>query len=80
MILSNRKYAILELELAAVGANHGHTALDLFDLGNPTLDWIRLAAGMGVEAALAETLEEFADLLAASYKRQGPFLIELVIS
>lgn len=80
VILSNRKYAILELELAAVGANPGHTALDLFDLGNPTLDWIRLAAGMGVEAARAETLEEFADLLAASYKRQGPFLIELVIS
>jgi acetolactate synthase-1/2/3 large subunit len=34
---------------------------------------------MGVEAARAETLEEFADLLAASYRRKGPFLIELVI-
>ena len=48
-------------------------------LNNPTLDWIHLAAGMGVEAARAETLEEFADLLTASYRRQGPFLIELVI-
>jgi acetolactate synthase I/II/III large subunit len=34
---------------------------------------------MGVEAARAETLEQFADLLTASYRRQGPFLIELVI-
>jgi acetolactate synthase I/II/III large subunit len=80
VILSNRKYAILEHELAKVGANPGRTALDLFDLENPTLDWIRLAAGMGVEAARAKTLEELADLLTASFKRNGPFLIELVIA
>jgi acetolactate synthase-1/2/3 large subunit len=79
VILSNRKYAILELELAQVGATPGRRVPDLFDLGNPSLDWIRLAVGMGVEAARAETLEEFADLLTASYKHEGPFLIELVI-
>src|SRR5258708_27732716 len=61
VILSNRKYAILEYELAKVGANPGRTALDLFDLGNPSLDWIRMAGAMGVEAARAETLEELAD-------------------
>jgi acetolactate synthase I/II/III large subunit len=80
VILSNRRYAILEHELAKVGANPGRTALDLFDLENPTLDWIRLAAGMGVEAARAKTLEELASLLTASFKRNGPFLIELVIA
>jgi acetolactate synthase-1/2/3 large subunit len=79
VILSNRKYAILELELANVGANPGRTALDLFDLGNPELDWIRQAEAMGVEAARAETLEGLADLLALCNLRQGPFLIELVI-
>jgi acetolactate synthase I/II/III large subunit len=79
VILSNRKYAILELEFANVGANPGRTALDLFDLGNPKLDWIRQAEAMGVEAARAETLEGLADLLALSNQRQGPFLIELVI-
>ncbi|HKC00575.1 MAG TPA: acetolactate synthase large subunit [Terriglobales bacterium] len=79
VILSNRKYAILELELANVGANPGRTALDLFDLGNPALDWIRLAEALGVEGARAETLEELADLLAVSNQREGPFLIELVI-
>ena len=31
VILSNRKYAILEIELAKVGADPGRTALDLFD-------------------------------------------------
>jgi acetolactate synthase I/II/III large subunit len=80
VILSNRRYAILEHELAKVGANPGRTALDLFDLENPTLDWIRLAAGMGVEAARAKTLEELTNLLTASFKRNGPFLIELVIA
>ena len=79
VILSNRKYAILEIELAKVGADPGRTALDLFALNNPGLDWVQLAAGMGVEAARAETLEQFADLLTASYRRQGPFLIELVL-
>src|ERR1700746_223609 len=76
VILSNRKYAILEYELAKVGANPGRTALDLFDLGNPTLDWTRMAGAMGVEAARAETLEGLADLLRASNRRSGPFLIE----
>jgi acetolactate synthase-1/2/3 large subunit len=80
VILSNRRYAILEHELAKVGAKPGRTALDLFDLENPTLDWIRLAAGMGAEAARAKTLEELARLLTSSFKRNGPFLIELVIT
>jgi acetolactate synthase I/II/III large subunit len=79
VILSNRKYAILEIELAKVAAKAGRSALDLFDLCNPALDWVRLAAGFGVEAARAETLEQFADLLVASYRIKGPFLVELVI-
>jgi len=79
VIFSNRKYAILLYELSQVGTNPGRTALDLMDLGNPELDWVRLAGGMGVEAARAETLEAFGDLLAQSFRRRGPFLIELVI-
>ena len=47
VILSNRKYAILEMELAKVGANPGRTALDLFDLSSPSLDWRVLPARWG---------------------------------
>ncbi len=79
VILSNRKYAILLHELANVGANPGRTALDMMDLGNPDLDWPKLAAGMGVEGARAETMSRFNDLLAGSFAQKGPFLIELVI-
>jgi acetolactate synthase I/II/III large subunit len=79
IILSNRKYAVLERELVSAGAGFGRTALNLFDLSNPTMDWIRLANAMGVEAARAETVERLADLLSVGNRRPGPFLIELVI-
>jgi acetolactate synthase-1/2/3 large subunit len=79
VLLSNRKYQILLGELANVGANPGRTALDMMDLGNPDIDWVRLANGMGVEAARAESCETLADLLAQSVARKGPFLIELAI-
>ncbi len=71
VLLSNRKYQILLGELANVGANPGRTALDMLDLGNPDIDWVRLANGMGVEAARAETCEAFADLLAQSLRAEG---------
>lgn len=79
VVLSNRKYAILLGEYRNVGANPGRTAMDMMDLGNPDLDWVRLAGGMGVEAARAETMEAFNDLFQQANARPGPFVIELVI-
>jgi len=79
VILANRKYAILIGELAGVGAEAGKTAMSMLDLTRPTLDWVKLANGMGVEAAQAQDMEQFADLLVAANKRKGPFVIELLI-
>lgn len=79
VILSNRRYAILDAELAAVGAAPGPASRALFDLANPAMDWVRIANGFGVEGARAETLETFADLFTHANARQGPFLIELII-
>lgn len=80
VLLSNRKYAILLGEFRNVGvSNPGRTALDMMDLGNPDIGWVQLANGMGVEAAQASTLEQCADLMAQSFARPGPFLIELLI-
>ncbi len=79
VLLANRKYAILLGELAGVGANPGKTALDMLDIGNPDLDWVKLANGMGVEAARADNMEAFNDLFRMANQRKGPFLIELVI-
>jgi acetolactate synthase I/II/III large subunit len=80
VIYANRSYAILNIELARVGVdNPGLRARSLFDLHDPTLDWVKLAEGMGVEAARAETTEQFADLFASAMKTRGPRLIEAVI-
>lgn len=79
IILSNRKYQILIGEYANVGATPGPTAMSMLDVGRPDLSWVKLAEGMGVEAARATTLEECGALMSASFRRAGPFVIELMI-
>lgn len=79
IILSNRKYNILIGEYINTGAQPGPTAMSMLDLASPNLDWVNLAQGMGVEAAKATTLEACGDLMKASFERQTPFLIELMI-
>ena len=51
----------------------------MLDLHNPTLDWVHLASGMGVEATRAETVEEFASQLDSAIKQRGPRLIAVVL-
>ena len=79
VVFANRRYAILQGELAAVGAQAGPASRELFDLSRPTLEWTKLANGMGVEAARVDTLEAFADRVRAACATRGPFLIEFVI-
>lgn len=77
VLLNNRKYAILQNELKMVGAGTpGRNAMRMLNLDDPDLDWVQLAASMGVEAARADNGERLADLLAAGMRRKGPFLIE----
>ena len=61
VVFANRRYAILQGELAAVGAQPGPASKELFDLSRPEIRWTKLAEGMGVEAVRVETLEAFAD-------------------
>ncbi|TPQ51871.1 acetolactate synthase large subunit [Prosthecomicrobium hirschii] len=80
IVFANRRYAILHGELTKVGAGKpGRNASRMLDLDDPALDWVKLAAGMGVEAARADSAEAFDDILAAACRRPGPFLIEAVI-
>jgi acetolactate synthase-1/2/3 large subunit len=80
VIFANRKYGILQIEFGRVGAhNPGPKAMSMLDLGNPNLDWVSLARGMGVPASRATTAEEFNRALAASLAEPGPSLIEAVI-
>lgn len=79
ILLNNSKYNILIGEYKNVGASPGDTAMSMLDLGNPSIDWTKLAQGMGVEAARASSLEQLAQLLKASFGKSGPFVIELMI-
>ncbi|NDW05949.1 acetolactate synthase large subunit [Jiella pacifica] len=80
VILSNRRYAILEHEMRNVGIReYGENARRMLRFDDPPLDWLGLARGHGVESARAETGEVLADLLRAANSRKGPFLIEAVI-
>ena len=81
VIFSNRRYAILDLELQRVGAVAGGAAArSLLDLSRPDLDFTALARGMGVPAARAASAEEFAGELARALAEPGPHLIEAVLS
>jgi acetolactate synthase-1/2/3 large subunit len=80
VLYANRSYAVLNQELKLVrAASKGDQAVSLLDLHNPSLDWVRLAEGMGVCAVRAETTQAFADALRDALNAKGPRLIEAVI-
>ncbi|MGH3630505.1 MAG: acetolactate synthase large subunit, partial [Sciscionella sp.] len=80
VVLSNRAYAILRLELQRVGAQgDGPKAKELLDLSTPALDFVALATGMGMPASRARTAENFAEQLRSAFATPGPHLIEAVI-
>jgi acetolactate synthase-1/2/3 large subunit len=79
VVFANRSYGILNIELHRVGADRGPKALSMLDIGNPALDWVALAAGMGVDGVRATTVAGFADAFATAMSEPGPRLIEVVL-
>jgi acetolactate synthase-1/2/3 large subunit len=76
VILENRRYAILELELSRVGAGSaGPVAKAMLELEPPPLDFVSLAKGMGVPAERAKDAEELTSMLARSFTEPGPSVI-----
>ena len=80
IILANRSYRILHGELKGVGINTpGEQAHRMLDLNNPTLDWVALARGQGIEAVSVDTVSGFTKAFKAACVMKGPSLIEAVI-
>jgi acetolactate synthase-1/2/3 large subunit len=78
VLLANRSYAILNMELHRVGADAGGPrSRRLLELNQPDLDFVALAGGMGVPARRVETAEEMTAALEAGYAEPGPSLIEV---
>ena len=79
VILSNNSYAILQGEMAAVGATMGAAADELFNLDRPVPDWLSIAKGFGIPATRAETIETLIAQINRANATPGPSLIELLI-
>lgn len=80
VIFSNRQYNILEVEYRRLGINEiGDKAASLFDLSNPDIDWLSLAAAQGVPGSRASTCEELDTALGRAIAADGPYLIEAVL-
>jgi acetolactate synthase-1/2/3 large subunit len=81
VILNNRAYAILQVELMRVGASAGGPkAQSLLDLSNPDIDFVAIAEGLGVPATRATTAEELAAQFSAAISEPGPHLIDAVVA
>ena len=80
VILANRRYRILEIEMRRTGAGAvGPRADRMIDLSRPAPDWIKLAAGFGVSGVRATTADEFIREFGAAMREPGPRLIEAVL-
>ncbi|HZZ90897.1 MAG TPA: acetolactate synthase large subunit, partial [Caulobacteraceae bacterium] len=80
VVFANNVYRILGIELGRTGAGPaGPAAGALLSLGDPALDWVSLAKGMGVPGVRCETAEAFDTAFASAMAERGPRLIEAVV-
>jgi len=80
VVIANRLYRILMIELARTGAGTaGPAAMSMLSLDNPALDWVKMAEAHGVEAVRTERAEDFDREFARLVARPGPTLIEAVV-
>lgn len=84
IIYANRSYDILRIELHRVGAlgdggSPGPKTNSLLDLADPTIDFVRLAEGMGVPARRVDTAEALAEAMRWAFDEPGPHLIEAIV-
>jgi acetolactate synthase-1/2/3 large subunit len=80
VILNNRSYAILNVELQRVGAaSAGPKAMNQLDLGAPAIDFVQMGLGLGVPSVRATATADFVAALERALGTPGPHLIEAVI-
>jgi acetolactate synthase-1/2/3 large subunit len=78
IVFANRIYQILRGEFDGVGAGEpGQRAQDMLKLDRPTIDFVALAKGMGVEARAVANVDDLNKALAEYVSVQGPRLIEV---
>lgn len=82
VVLANREYRILKhntdvwRQKFEAGTQHPYQQMDLT---GPALDFVHLAAGMGVEAIRIDKADDIAPALAKAVAANRPFLVEIAI-
>lgn len=80
VVFANHTYRILNVEMTRTGAGQaGPQAARLLDLGDPRIDWVSVANGLGVPAVRCETAEDFDKAFADAMANKGPRFIEAAI-
>ena len=81
VIFNNRSYGILNIELQRVGADAaaGPKARSQLDLSGPDLDFVQIAAGLGIPSERVDTAEALLASLGKAAAEPGPRLIEVVV-
>ncbi|MBT4205147.1 MAG: acetolactate synthase large subunit [Proteobacteria bacterium] len=80
VLLNNSSYNILNVELHRTRAGEPtEKTLSMLDLSNPTIDWVKIAQGMGVSANTVNTVAEFDHEFSRAMDTHGPHLIEVIL-
>ncbi|MDE2378431.1 MAG: hypothetical protein KGM94_14255 [Bradyrhizobium sp.] len=82
VILSNRQYRILKHNVDVWRHNFGpgtQHPYQQMDLTGPDLDFVHLAAGMGVEGVRVEKADDIAPAIAKAVAANRPYLVEIAI-
>ncbi len=80
VLMNNHSYAILNIELARVGAGQPTAkTLSMLDLSHPDINWVEISTGLGVPATRAHTADEFYRQFRDAMKKRGPRLIEAIV-
>lgn len=80
VVLANRRYRILEFELQRLGLTALTRGRALTDLAHPPIDFVQLAASMGVPAERVDSAEALAKAMQRSFAEPGPRVIEAVMA
>jgi acetolactate synthase-1/2/3 large subunit len=77
VVFANYTYRILNIEMMRTGAGEaGPSARKLLDLGDPNIDFVAIAKGMGLPAVSCATAEAFESAFAGAMAQRGPMFIE----
>jgi benzoylformate decarboxylase len=82
VICNNQSYRLLQLNLLAYWNERNMTPRDYplsFDLSKPSLGFVDMARGMGVEGVRVEKPEEVGPAIQRAMEHEGPFLIDVAL-